>query len=310
MRELFAVLPQIAISGSTVLIEGESGTGKELFARAIHNLSPRRTRPFVVANCAALPDTLLESELFGYKAGAFTGARKNKPGRFTLAHGGTLFLDEIGDMSAALQVRLLRVLQDRTFEPLGGTRSETVDVRVVLATNRTLADLVSSGEFRQDLYYRINVVRIVLPPLRERKEDIPILTNHFISRFNRLQDKDVKGISLESASILADHDFPGNVRELENTVEHAFALCQEGYIEPHHLPVELRPPSLSPGGTPRDDRSLKAIEADAIVDALRRNRWHRQAAADELGIHKTTLFRKIASHGIELPEEDGRSHKR
>jgi PAS domain S-box-containing protein len=310
MRELFAVLPQIAVSGSTVLIEGESGTGKELFARAIHNLSPRRTKPFVVANCAALPDTLLESELFGYKAGAFTGATKDKPGRFSLANGGTLFLDEIGDMSPALQVRLLRVLQDRTFEPLGGTKTETVNVRVVLATNRTLSELVASGDFRQDLYYRINVVRIVLPPLRKRKGDIPLLTSHFISRFNRLQEKDVKGVSLESASILADHDYPGNVRELENIIEHAFALCPEGFIEPHHLPADLRPPSLAAGESKRSDRSLKSIEAQAIVDALRRNQWHRQAAADDLGIHKTTLFRKIAALGIELPEEDGRSRKR
>jgi PAS domain S-box-containing protein len=310
MRELFAVLPQIAVSGSTVLIEGESGTGKELFARAIHNLSPRREGPFVVANCAALPDTLLESELFGYKAGAFTGANKDKPGRFSLARRGTLFLDEIGDMTAALQVRLLRVLQDRTFEPLGGTKTETADVRVVLATNRKLADLVAGGQFRQDLYYRINVVRISLPPLRKRKDDIPLLVNHFIARFNRLQDKDVKGVTPETASILADHDYPGNIRELENAIEHAFALCQGGYIEPHHLPVELRPAPSPAGGTPRKDRSLKAIEADAIVEALRRNQWHRQAAADELGIHKTTLFRKIAYHGIKLPDEDGRSHKR
>jgi PAS domain S-box-containing protein len=310
MRELFAVLPQIAVSGSTVLIEGESGTGKELFARAIHNLSPRRSGPFIVANCAALPDTLLESELFGYKAGAFTGANKDKPGRFALARKGTLFLDEIGDMSAALQVRLLRVLQDRTFEPLGGIKTETADVRMVLATNRTLSDLVARGEFRQDLYYRINVVRVLLPPLRKRKEDIPLLTNHFVSRFNRLQDKEVRGVSPETASILADHDYPGNVRELENIIEHAFALCQGEYIEPHHLPVELRPPPSLTGGRARNDRSLKALEADAIVEALRRNQWNRQAAADELGIHKTTLFRKIASHGIELPETDGRSHKR
>ncbi len=310
MRELFSILPQIAVSGSTTLIEGESGTGKELFARAIHNLSPRRKGPLVVANCAALPDTLLESELFGYKAGAFTGANRDKPGRFSLARGGTLFLDEIGDMSPALQVRLLRVLQDRTFEPLGGTKTETTDARLVLATNRSLAQLVDRGEFRHDLFYRINVVRLLLPPLRERKEDIPLLIEHFVSRFNRLQGKDVGGLSPETVQILADHDYPGNVRELENIIEHAFVLCQGEVIEPHQLPTDLRPASTAPAGKQRERKTLKGIEGDAIVEALKRNDWHRQAAADELGIHKTTLFRKIASLGIHLPDEDGRSHRR
>lgn len=311
MRELFAILPQIADSGSTTLIEGESGTGKELFARAIHDLSPRHKGPFVVANCAALPDTLLESELFGYKAGAFTGANRNKPGRFALADKGTLFLDEIGDMTPALQVRLLRVLQEHTFVPLGGTRTEHTDVRVVLATNRSLAEMVERGEFRRDLYYRINVVRLVLPPLRERKEDIPLLIEHFISRFNRLKGKDISGVSPETTAVLASHDYPGNVRELENIVEHAFVLCRGGVIEVDHLPAELRPsPAKQAGGEAVDSRSLKQLEKAAILEALRRNRWHRQAAADELGIHKTTLFRKIAALGIELPDEDGRSHRR
>jgi PAS domain S-box-containing protein len=310
MRELFGILPQIAVSGSTTLVEGESGTGKELFARAIHNLSPRRKGPFVVANCAALPDTLLESELFGYKAGAFTGANRDKPGRFALARGGTLFLDEIGDMTPALQVRLLRVLQDRSFEPLGGTRAETTDARLVMATNRPLAELVERGEFRHDLFYRINVVRLELPPLRERKEDIPLLIDHFISRFNRLQGKDIGGLSPEAASVLAAHDYPGNVRELENIIEHAFVLCPGGVIEPQHLPAELRPAPSGPAEKPGEDTTLKKVEADAILQALRRNDWHRQAAADELGIHKTTLFRKIAALGIKLPDEDGRSHRR
>jgi len=310
MRELFAILPQIAVSGSTTLIEGESGTGKELFARAIHNLSSHREGPFVVANCAALPDTLLESELFGYKAGAFTGANRDKPGRFSLARGGTLFLDEIGDISPALQVRLLRVLQDRTFEPLGGTKAEMTDARLVLATNRPLAQLVERGEFRHDLFYRVNVVRIELPPLRERMEDVPLLIEHFVSRFNLLQGKDVGGVSPETARILGNHHYPGNVRELENIVEHSFVLCQGGVIEPRHLPAELRPASPATPGAPGERNTLRGIEADAIVTALKRNDWHRQAAADELGIHKTTLFRKIASLGIVLPEEDGRSHKR
>jgi PAS domain S-box-containing protein len=311
MRELFAILPQIAVSGSTTLIEGESGTGKELFAHAIHNLSPRENGPFVVANCAALPETLLESELFGYKAGAFTGASKDKPGRFALARGGTIFLDEIGDISPAVQVRLLRVLQEQTFEPLGATKTEESNARVVLATNKHLAELVERGLFRQDLYYRINVVRLVLPPLRERKEDIPLLLEHFIARFNRLQGKDISSISPKTMEILASHDYPGNVRELENIIEHAFVLCQGGMIEPHHLPENLRPRSSTRSGKPaKGTWTLKEAERWAIVEALKRNKWNRQAAADELGIHKTTLFRKIASLGIELPAKDGRSSRK
>ncbi|MFH1844232.1 MAG: sigma 54-interacting transcriptional regulator [bacterium] len=308
MRDLFAILPQIAVSGSTCLVVGESGTGKELVARAIHDLSPRRSGPFVVANCAALPDTLLESELFGYKAGAFTGAQRDKPGRFALARGGTLFLDEIGDISPAVQVRLLRVLQERTFEPLGGTASEQTDARVVLATNRNLEELVAQNAFRADLYYRINVLNLVLPPLRDRKEDIPLLVDHFIARFNRLQDRDIAGISPEALAVLAEHDYAGNVRELENFIEHAFVHCRGGLIEPRHLPQAVRPAT---SGALLDirPRSLRELEKQAILAALERNHWHRQAAADELGIHKTTLFRKIAAHGIELPSQDGRSAK-
>jgi len=308
MQELFAILPQIAVSGSTTLVEGESGTGKELVARAIHNLSPRRRGPFIVASCAALPDSLLESELYGYKAGAFTGANKDKPGRFALARGGTIFLDEIGDISALSQVKLLRVLQEQTFEPLGSTRTEQTDARVVLATNRPLEDLVQEGGFRQDLYYRINVVRVVLPPLRERKEDIPLLVDHFITRYNHLQGKDIGGVTAATLAILVKHDYPGNVRELENIIEHAFVLCRGGVIEPSHLPVNLRPstPDLAVESG-NELRTLEDVEQAAILAALRRNEWHRQAAADELGIHKTTLFRKIAKHGIKLPARDGRS---
>jgi PAS domain S-box-containing protein len=308
MRELFAILPQIAVSGSTTLIEGESGTGKELFARAIHNLSPRQAGPFVVANCAALPDTLLESELFGYKAGAFTGANKDKPGRFALARGGTIFLDEIGDISPALQVRLLRVMEEKTFEPLGGTQTEKTNARIVLATNRSLARMVKKGEFRSDLFYRINVVSIKIPPLRDRREDIPLLIEHFISRFNRLQGREITGVSPETMEILAGHDYPGNVRELENIIEHAFVLCRDEVIELYHLPESLRPAALTRSSdAARSARSLKDAERWAIVEALKRNHWNRQAAADELGIHKTTLFRKIAALGIELPSIDGRN---
>ena len=309
MLKLFDILPQIAVSDSTVLIEGESGTGKELFARAIHNLSPRKKRPFVAVSCGALPDTLLESEIFGYKAGAFTDAKRDKPGRFALAEGGTLFLDEIGEISPAMQVRLLRVLQERTYEPLGGTASVKANVRIVAASNRDLARLVADGKFRSDLYYRINVVRLPLPPLRERKEDIPLLAEHFIAKFNKLRNKDVSGLSPEAMLILMNHGYPGNVRELENIIEHAFVLCAGGVVEPKHLPETLRS-SLSPAAGPVEARAtLKEMEKQLILDALKRNQWNRLAAARQLGIHKTTLFRKIESLGIELPPTDGRSAK-
>ncbi|OGK02861.1 MAG: Fis family transcriptional regulator, partial [Candidatus Raymondbacteria bacterium RifOxyC12_full_50_8] len=239
MQKIFEILPAIAASPSTVLIQGETGTGKEVVARTIHGLSPRQKGPFIAVNCGALPDTLLESELFGYKAGAFTGANSDKPGRFALAKGGTLFLDEIGEISQALQVRLLRVLQDRIYEPLGSTRSETADVRVITATNKDLAEQVRTGVFREDLYYRVNVVRVELPPLRRRKEDIPVLADQFIARFNRLQQKTIPGISTEALSLLMAHDWPGNVRELENVIERSFIMCAEGVIDVRHLPAEL-----------------------------------------------------------------------
>jgi PAS domain S-box-containing protein len=300
MQRLFEILPQVAESDSTVLIEGESGTGKELVARALHTLSPRRERPFVAVNCGALPDTLLESELFGYKAGAFTDARKDKPGRFALAEGGTIFLDEIGDVSAALQVRLLRVLEERTYEPLGGTESVKANVRVVAASNKRLAELVKAGTFRQDLYYRINVITLTLPPLRKRREDIPLLIDHFVARFNRLREKDISGVSLEVLQILMTHDYPGNVRELENIIEHAFILCPGGVIRPEHLPDSLRPADLSETVPPV--RTLKELEARFLYDALRRNGWNRLATAKELGVHKTTLWRRIRQLGLKVPE--------
>jgi PAS domain S-box-containing protein len=307
MQKIFEVLPAIAASPSTVLILGETGTGKELIARTIHGLSPRRKGPFVAVNCGALPETLLESELFGYKAGAFTGANRDKPGRFAMAGGGTLFLDEIGEVSPALQVRLLRVLQDRTFEPLGATRSEKADVRVMVATNRDLAEEMHQGSFREDLYYRVNVVRLELPPLRRRKEDIPLLVQQFIDRFNRLQQKSIKGIEAEALSLLMGHGWPGNVRELENAIERAFIMCKEGFIGIEHLPEELTAHGAShaPSSDMKSARNL--LDAQAIRVALERNGYNRLRAARELGIHKTTLFRKMKTLGITLPERDGRS---
>ena len=310
MKELLEILPVLAVSESTILIEGESGTGKELFARAMHDLSRRKEKPFITVNCGALPDTLLESELFGYKAGAFTDAKKDKPGRFAMAEGGTIFLDEIGDVSPALQVRLLRVLQDKTFEPLGGTEAIKANVRIVAATNKSLADLVKEGVFREDLYYRINVVRIVLPSLRERKEDIPLLVEHFITRFNRLLNKDIAGVSTEALAVLLEYDYHGNVRELENIIEYAFVLCPGGVIELTHLPENLRPPISRRLGPDDSASSLRQVEKRLIYETLKRNQWNRLAAARELGIHKSTLFRKINSLGLELPEMDGRSSKK
>jgi len=308
MRRLLEVLPRIADSESTILLQGETGTGKELVARAVHGLSPRRDGPFVAVNCGALPDTLLESELFGYKAGAFTGATKDKPGRFSLARGGTLLLDEIGEVSQALQVRLLRVLQERQFEPLGATRTEQADVRVLAATNRDLAALVESGVFRQDLYYRIKVMKLELPPLRRRREDIPLLVSHFIGSFNAIQNKRVTGVSADVLGVLTAHDYPGNVRELQNIIEHAFVLLGEGQIELGHLPNDLVPASRAPLGGRKLVEATKTLEGQAIREALERNGGNRLAAAQELGVHKSTFFRKARLLGIDLPAQDGRSH--
>ena len=292
MREIFDILPDLAMSDSTVLIEGESGTGKELLAKAIHHLSSRSQKPMITVNCGAIPDALLESELFGYRAGAFTDAKRDKPGRFALAEGGTIFLDEIGDVTPALQVRLLRVLQERTFEPLGGTKPLKVDVRVIAATNKGLKGMVAAGEFREDLYYRLEVFKVLLPPLRERTEDIPALAQHFIDRFNHVKGKDIVGLSHEALAAFMEHDWPGNVRELENAIEHAFVLCRGGLIEPHHLP-ELLQQFAGMKEAFLTGFTLAEMEARVIAEALDRNRGKKTAAARELGINKTTLWRKM-----------------
>ena len=304
MRQLFDLLPQIADSNSTVLIEGASGTGKELVARALHSLSPRHDRRFVAINCGALPDTLLESELFGYKAGAFTDARHDKPGRLAIADGGTILLDEIGDISPAMQARLLRVLQERVFEPLGSVEPVKVDVRVVAATNKDLSKLVKKGTFRQDLFYRINVIRMKLPELRDRREDIPLLAERFVNKFNHLQNKDLAGVSADALAVLMEHDYPGNVRELENVIEHAFVLCRGGLIEPHHLPSSIRGNTEIVPQRGKGVLTLKTLEAMHIADAIRRHRGNRTAAARELGIDPSTLFRKIKSLNIDISRQD------
>jgi PAS domain S-box-containing protein len=277
MLELFSILPPIAQSNSTVLIEGASGTGKELIARAIHNGSKEKKGPFVAINCGAVPETLIESELFGYKGGAFTDAKRDKPGRFALAQDGTIFLDEIGDISQAAQVRLLRVLEQKTYEPLGSTKSVKTNARVITATHRNMEEMVQQGTFREDLYYRINVVRLSLPPLSERKGDIPLLADHFIERFNHLTGKHILGLSPRATAALMLWHWPGNVRELENAIEHAFVLCQGELIQLQDLPRNLVPQNrslITPAGS-----TLKHVERHTIQKALERNHWKKVATA-------------------------------
>jgi PAS domain S-box-containing protein len=299
MLKIFAILPQVAESNSTVLIEGASGTGKELIARAIHNHSPHRDGPFVAVNCGALPDSLIESELFGYKAGAFTDAKQDKPGRFALAQNGTLFLDEIGDISPSVQVRLLRVLQQRVYEPLGSNQPVSTNARVVAATHRNLSQLVKAEKFRDDLYFRINVFKIALPPLAERREDIPLLVDCFIERFNHQKGRSVAGLSRDAMAALMLHDWPGNVRELENAIEHAFILCRDDLIRLEDLPEHLHP--LGSTVAAASGMTLQDIEKAAILQVLQRHRGKKVATARELGIDKNTLRRKMIRLGIRPP---------
>ena len=301
MKRILERLPLIARSPATVLIEGASGTGKELIARALHNLSSRRSKPFVAVNCGALPDTLLESELFGYVKGAFTDARHDKPGRFALAAGGTLFLDEIADVSTALQVKLLRVLQEREYEPLGATRPVKADVRVLAATNKDLAVEVESKRFRQDLFYRLNVVGIRLPGLADRRDDIPLLLDHFVRRFNALHGRYVSGFSEAARAVLMRAPYPGNVRELENAIEHAFVLCEGDVLQLEHLPESfqtLARPEVGESGDDDPKTLLERAEARAIREALRRHAESRVLAAAELGISRNTLWRKMKRLGL------------
>ena len=300
IQDLFKLLPNVAQSNSNILILGESGTGKELFARAIHDLSPRKKGNFVVVNCGALPDTLLESELFGYVEGAFTDAKKDKAGRFSIANGGTMFLDEIGDISLPVQMKLLRVLQTKEYVPLGSNKTFKVDVRIITATNRDLNELMRNGTFREDMYYRISVVRIELPPLSERRDDIPLLINHFIEKFNARMGKNISGLSNEVMEKLMNYDFPGNIRELENIIEHAFVLCHKDILELKHLPRNIgnnlkenltSPPTIS-------DMTLQETEAELIKQTLQKYYGHRGWTARELGIHKSTLWRKMKKYNL------------
>lgn len=303
MNRIFEILPQIAESGSNVLILGESGTGKEVLAKALHRFSDRADGPLITVNCGALPDTLMESELFGCKAGAYTDAKADRVGRIAAAEGGTLFLDEIGEVSLAMQVKLLRVLETKRYEPLGGNESIEADIRILAATNCDLQELMEKGLFREDLFYRLNVVNLELPTLRDRMPDLPLLVDHFITKFNVERGMDVGGLDDETLRVMMEYDFPGNIRELQNIIEYAFILCKGGLIRPEHLPVSIRGSSADKyqdigtvGGLPV---RLEELEKKAIFDSLKRNNWKRMTTCRELGISKDTLRRKISRYELE-----------
>ena len=303
MQDLLALVPVLANNPASVLIEGETGTGKEVLARAIHANGKRHAKPFVAINCGALPDHLLESELFGYKKGAFTGADRDKPGRFAVVGDGTLFLDEIGDVSPALQSRLLRVLQEREFEPLGGTRAEPMRARIISASHHCLKERVKSGDFREDLYYRLDVVRLELPPLRERACDIPLLATQLLERSRLVFGSDVQGFSPEAMAALQKHDWPGNIRELANVIERALVLCRGDWITIADLPPDFAVPSASSASTEQNPPNSAArigrqAEAAAIRAALMDNGFHRGKTAAALGMNPSTLYRKIKAWAL------------
>ena len=293
MQEIYQLIEDITDSDSTVLIEGESGTGKELIANAIHYHSKRKNNPFIKISCSAFTETLLESELFGHVKGAFTGAVKDKPGRFELADKGTIFLDEIGEASPNVQVKLLRVLQERKFESVGGTKTITVDIRVIAATNRDLKKEIEKGKFREDLYYRLNIIPITLPALRKRREDIPLLVDHFISKYNIIMNKNIKGISNSALDLLEMYDYPGNIRELENAIEYAFNRCKGKIIKPEMLPVDTRRAVIA-----EPEESDIDSEKERILNALEIYKWNYKRAAEFLKLSRTTLWRRMKKYNI------------
>ena len=310
LRRVLETVEKVADSDSTVLITGESGTGKELIARALHFNSRRADRMFVTVNCGAIPEELLESELFGHVRGAFTNAIAHREGRFAVANGGTIFLDEIGDMSSSLQVKLLRVLQDRTFEPVGSSKTVKVNVRVIAATNQDLEQAIRERRFREDLFYRLNVIPIETPALRERREDIPLLVHHFLAVMNQEKGKRVDGLSPRALEMLCEYDWPGNVRELENLVERLVILRGEGTIDVDELPGSLRraaerPPVAAPrvpaAGIPFNE-VVDRFETDLILQALERTQWNKNRAAQLLGLNRTTLLEKMKKKGLDAPE--------
>ncbi len=294
MHELIQLLPDVAKSECNVLIQGPSGSGKELLAQVIHNLSPRKYGPYIKINCGALPATLLESELFGYEKGAFTDAKRDKPGQFCLANGGTLLLDEIGEMDPALQVKLLRVLNNGEYQPLGSTKTFHTDARILAATNADLQERIEEGSFRSDLFFRINVVSLKIPHLRDRPADIPLLADHFLKKFRKKTRKSIRRVAPQALATLRRYSFPGNVRELENAIEHAFVMCHEEEIQLQHLPGTILREAGAVNGVTREKKS----EREVIAEALRRHQGNRTQVAEELGIHRSTLWRKLKSYGL------------
>ena len=298
MQSIFHLLDELINTDTTVLITGETGTGKELVAKALHYGGVRAAKPMVTVNCSALPENLLESELFGHVKGAFTGASKDRVGRFQAAHGGTLFLDEVGDITPNLQLKLLRVLQEKTFERVGDSTTYPVDVRVIAATNCDLKKKVSLGEFREDLYYRLKVLEIALPPLRERREDIPLLINHFLTLFNKSYNKSIEEISQDALKIFMIYPWPGNIRELQHAIEHAFVLCNSPTITLEHLPVEIKDYSLREVPAPADRPKISALQPPDILQALDKTGWNKAKAARLLGISRPTLYQLIHLHNL------------
>jgi len=304
MQKIFETIPVVASSDATVLIEGPTGTGKDVLAKVIHNASLRSNKPLVKVNCAALPDTLLESEMFGYVKGAFTGAEKDKPGRFQEADGGTIFLDEIGDLPLSLQAKLLRVLEDKEFYPLGSRKTTKVDIRIITATNQRLAQLVKEKRFREDLYYRLNVMRFELPPLEDRKGDIPLLISYILKSLCARRDTQAEKLSEDAMEVLLNYDYPGNIRELENIIEHALIVCQAKIIERKHLPVSFQKMTDYHEGIEENfrdlDQEIKSSEKKAILAMLKKHHWDRTKTARALNINRTTLWRKMKKYSISL----------
>jgi transcriptional regulator with GAF, ATPase, and Fis domain len=295
MQTIYKLIEDVAPTDATVLIQGESGTGKELVARAVHRLSPRQDKQFIVINCSAYPATLLESELFGHEKGAFTGAMRQKPGRFELAHGGTIFLDEIGEIPATAQIKLLRVLQTRRFERLGGEKTLSIDVRILAASNKDLRQEVEKGNFREDLFYRLNVIPLMLPPLRSRQNDIPLLSQYFLRRFAAHKRKDLGGISSGAMRLLLDYSWPGNVRELENSIEHAVVLAKGSQLEPWDLPLAVQRHSPIP------PRTMADRELQALLEILEECGWNKKMAARRLGVSRSTIYAILKRHKISDP---------